>query len=292
MTLFGPDFLARLESLSLVSRRVFRGQLLAARRARQAGSGMEFAQHREYAPGDDFRHLDWNLFARHDELLLKRFQEETDLHVYLLLDASRSMRFGRPAKFDLARQITAALAWLALSDLDRVSVCTFGGGPRDVFPLTRGKTSILRLMDFLERQQPTAAATSLDRMAMEFTQRTRRTGMAVVISDLFDPTGWQRGLERLRHQHFEPHVVQIHTPEEADPPDSGELELTDSETGAARRVVITPSQKDAYRAAFEGFLRELRRYCSRHEMTCLIGRTDVPFDQLILQMLRGTLIAR
>ncbi len=125
MALFDSDFLKKLEYLSLVSRRVFRGQLLAQRRTMQLGGGIEFADHREYTPGDDFRYLDWNLYARHDELLLKRFQEEEDLHVYFLLDCSRSMGFGDPPKFDFARQVTAALAYIALADLDRMAVVAF-----------------------------------------------------------------------------------------------------------------------------------------------------------------------
>src|SRR3954469_13128411 len=115
--LFDSDFLKKLEYLSLVSRRVFRGQLLAQRRTMQLGGGIEFADHRHYTPGDDFRYLDWNVFARHGELLLKRFQEEEDLHVYILLDVSRSMAFGAPSKFDYARQVAAALAYIALADL-------------------------------------------------------------------------------------------------------------------------------------------------------------------------------
>src|ERR1700755_2431002 len=127
MALFGSDFLKKLEYLSLVSKRIFRGSLLAQKRTMQMGGGIEFADHREYAPGDDFRYLDWNVYARHDELLLKRFQEEEDLHVYILLDCSRSMGFGPPAKFDFARQVAAALAYIALADLDRVAIVAFAG---------------------------------------------------------------------------------------------------------------------------------------------------------------------
>ncbi|MEZ6046865.1 MAG: DUF58 domain-containing protein [Planctomycetaceae bacterium] len=101
MPLFDSDFLKKLEYLAIVSRRVFRGQLLAQQRTRQLGTGIEFADHRDYTPGDDFRHIDWSLYARHDELLLKRFQEEEDLHLYLMLDCSPSMGFGTPPKFDL-----------------------------------------------------------------------------------------------------------------------------------------------------------------------------------------------
>src|SRR6476620_5321918 len=140
--LFNSDFLKKLEFLSLVSTRVFRGSLLAQGRTMQLGGGIEFADHREYTPGDDFRYLDWNLYARHAELLLKRFQEEEDLHVYFLLDCSRSMAYGSPPKFDFARQGAAALAYIALADLDRIAVVAFAQDIVDDFPLTRGKGRI------------------------------------------------------------------------------------------------------------------------------------------------------
>src|SRR3954453_15276454 len=150
MALFGSEFLQKLEYLSLVSKRVFRGSILAQRRTHQLGGGIEFADHREDTPGDDFRYLDWNVYARHDELLLKRFQEEEDLHVYLLVDCSRSMGFGKPPKFDFARQVAAALGYIALADLDRVAVVAFAGDVVADFPLTRGKARILSLLKFME----------------------------------------------------------------------------------------------------------------------------------------------
>src|SRR3982751_5203730 len=150
MPLFDSDFLKKLEYLSIVSRRVFRGSLLAQRRTLQFGSGIEFADHREYTAGDDLRYLDWNLYARLGDLLLKRFQEEEDLHVYFLLDCSRSMAFGDPPKFDFARQVAAALAYIALADLDRVAVTAFADDIQADLPLTRGKGRILSLLKFLE----------------------------------------------------------------------------------------------------------------------------------------------
>jgi len=104
--LFDSEFLKKLEYLSLLSRRVFRGQILAQRRTMQLGGGIEFADHRDYAPGDDFRYLDWNVYARHGDLLLKRFQEEEDLHVYLLVDCSKSMAFCTPAKITRSNSIS------------------------------------------------------------------------------------------------------------------------------------------------------------------------------------------
>jgi uncharacterized protein (DUF58 family) len=209
MPLFDSEFLKKLEYLSLVSKRVFRGQLLAQRRTMQLGGGIEFADHREYTPGDDFRYLDWNVFARHDELLLKRFQEEEDLHVYILLDCSRSMAFGSPSKFDYARQVAAALAYIALADLDRVAVVAFARGIVADFPLTRGKGRILSLLKFLEALPVDDGLTDLGRTAENFIHRSQRRGLAVVVSDLFDPAGYQRGLDVLRHHRYEPHVVQV-----------------------------------------------------------------------------------
>src|SRR5579883_1864922 len=207
MPLFDSDFLKKLEYLSLVSKRLFRGTLLAQRRTMQLGGGIEFADHREYTPGDDFRYLDWNVYARHDELLLKRFQEEEDLHVYLLLDASRSMNFGEPPKFDFARQLAAALAYIALADLDRVSIIAFGGDIVADLPLTRGKARILAILKFLEDLKCDNTVTDLARVVGGFVHRSQRRGLAIVISDLYDPAGFERGLDILRHHRYEPHVI-------------------------------------------------------------------------------------
>src|SRR5206468_5083474 len=185
MPLFDSDFLKKLEYLSIVSRRVFRGSLLAQRRTLQFGSGIEFADHREYTAGDDLRYLDWNVYARHGDLLLKRFQEEEDLHVYFLLDCSRSMGFGKPPKFDFARQVAAALGYIALADLDRVAVVAFAGDIVADFPLTRGKARILSLLKFMEDLKPQGTDTNLAAVATGFVHRNQRRGLAVVVSDLY-----------------------------------------------------------------------------------------------------------
>ena len=140
--MFDSEFLKKLEYLSLVSRRTFQGRFLAQRRSKRLGNGIEFGDHQDYHPGDDLRYLDWNVFARFGSHLVKRFEEEEDLHVYFFLDCSQSMQSGKPNKFDYARKITAAIAYIALADLDRVSVVAFAENILDVFPLTRGKQHI------------------------------------------------------------------------------------------------------------------------------------------------------
>jgi len=286
MVLFDSEFLKKLEYLSLVSRRVFRGQLLAQRRTMQLGGGIEFADHREYTPGDDFRYLDWNVFARHDELLLKRFQEEEDLHVYILLDCSRSMGFGEPAKFDYARQVAAALAYIALADLDRVSVIAFADRIVSEFPLTRGKGRILSLMKFLEGLEVRDGLTDLARSAENFVRRSQRRGLAVVVSDLFDPSGYERGLDVLRHHRYEPHVVQVFDRRELDPGMKGDVELLDVESGSVEKVTVTERNLREYRKIFEAFLESVRAYCTKYGVGGTRSTTDVPFDELILRMMR------
>lgn len=286
MALFDNDFLKRLEYLSIASRNVFRGQMMAQRRTTQTGSGIEFADHQPYSPGDDFRYLDWNLYARHDELLLKRFQEEEDLHVYLLLDCSGSMSTGIPAKFDLARQVTAALAYVALSDLDRIAVSGFAEKSEHRFPLTRGKGQILRLIRFLESLVADGKQTDLEQVIQQFVQRSPRRGVVIVLSDLFAPSGFQRGLDVLRHHRFEPHVIQIVSDEDLEPGLLGDLEITDAETGETRQMVVTEQHIEKYQKAVLGYLNKVQEYCSEYETGYTLARSGMSYDQLVMEMLR------
>ena len=286
MALFGSEFLQKLEYLSLVSKRVFRGQLLAQRKTMQLGGGIEFADHREYTPGDDFRYLDWNVFARHDELLLKRFQEEEDLHVYIFLDLSKSMNFGQPLKFDLARQVAAALAYIALADLDRVAVLGFSDEVIADYPLTRGKGRILTLLKFLEGLKSQGSVTNLSRAIRGFVNRAQRRGLAIVISDLYDPAGFQSGLDILRHHKYEPHLVQIYDRKEAEPNLLGDLELFDVESGSVQKVTVTERNLRQYRQIFGQFQESVHTYCNTYGLGCTRTLSDVPFDELVLKMMR------
>ena len=286
MALFGTDFLKQLEYLSLVSRRMFRGSLLAQRRTKHFGSGIEFADHREYSAGDDLRYLDWNIYARHGDLLLKRFQEEEDLHVYFLLDISHSMGFGSGQKFDLARQLTAALAYMALADLDRINVVAFADHIIEDFPLTRGKSRILSLLAFLEKLTLRGTDTDVKQSIEEFVRRTQRNGLVVVVSDLFSPSGYREGFDKLRHRRYEPHIIQIHDPKEASPDFFGDLELIDIENDSVRNVTVTERNLRTYRKLFEEHQQSVRDYCSTYGMGCTQTDTRVDFAELVLRMMR------
>jgi uncharacterized protein (DUF58 family) len=287
MALFDSEFLKRLEYLSLISKRVFRGQLLAQRRTKQMGGGIEFADHREYAHGDDLRYLDWNVYARYGDLLLKRFQEEEDLHVYIMLDASPSMMVGTPTKFDYARRVAAALAYIALADLDRVGIYAYANEIIDEMPMTRGKDRVLSILRFLENLETGGTKTDLARVAKGLANRAQRTGLVIIISDLFDQDGFKKGIDLLRHRRFEPHVIQLHAPEEVNPKMLGDIELEEMETGDRRKLTITERKLKQYAELFQAFIAEIDQYCRSYSLSNTRTTIDVPFDELILRMMRA-----
>lgn len=286
--LFPNDFLTRLEYLSIMSKRAFRGSLLAQRRTMQMGSGIEFSDHREYAFGDDLRYLDWNVYARHGEMLLKRFQEEQDLHVYLMVDCSQSMGFGNSAKFDLARQLAAALAYMALADLDRISIVAFADRLLDELPLTRGKAQILGIMKFLESLPIAEGDTNLQRSVQSLLGRGTRSGIAIVISDLFDEHGYQGGLDQFRYRKFDARVIQLHDPKEANPDLLGDVELVDVETNSERKVTVTEKNLRNYKRLFNEHQQSVRDYCRTYGLGCAQSPSTVRFDDLIIQMMRAS----
>ena len=278
-------FLKKLENLSLLSRRTFPGQLLANRRARQTGTGIVFADHRNYNFGDDLRYLDWNVYARFGSKLIRRFEEEKDLHVYFLLDCSQSMAWGTPNKFDYARQVTAALAYVALADLDRVCVAVFADRLYQVFPMIRGKQHLLNLMRFLDSLETVGSTTDMAMSINEFAARKQHPGLAVVIGDFFDPNGFKQGLDTLRYRNYEPHLIQIHDKREAEPASLGDIQLHDTETGQLLDVVISKSMIRQYKRKFSAFLNELKRYGIDNGLNYMISTMAVPFDEMVLRML-------
>jgi len=294
--MFDSEFMKKLEYLSLISRRIFRGQLLAQKRTRQLGGGVEFADHRDYVLGDELRYLDWNVYARLGSQLIKRFEEEEDLHVYFFLDCSHSMSIGQTgtgggaSKFDYARQVAAALAYIALADLDRVSVVAFADKIYDFFPLIRGKQHVLSLLRFLESLQTVGETTDLRAAVNEFLHGKHRSGLVVLVSDFYDPVGppdsWQTAVDTLRYRQFEPNLIQIHDLIEVSPRLLGDLQLVDIETGFARDVTISESVLRRYKQKISEFFESIRRYCIANGFGCTISPTAVPFDELILRMMR------
>jgi len=285
--LLEPDFIRRIERLSLVSKKIFSGSIKGERRSKKRGMSAEFADHRDYSPGDDVRAIDWNIYVRLERLFLKLFLEEEDLHVYVLLDVSESMGHGEPSKMDYARRVAAALAYIGLANSDRVAVGAFAHDVVEVFPPTRGKGMMFRLFDFLANLQA-GGETSLSTSFRSFSLRNKGRGVVVIISDFFDPSGYETALKFFLAKRVDIFLLHILSPQEAEPELTGDLRLTDCETGSDVEVSISAPMLKMYRRNLRVFCGGLQDYCSKRGINYLFATTKVPFDQLVLNYLRKT----
>jgi uncharacterized protein (DUF58 family) len=282
---FDDDFQRKLEYLSIVSRRVFSGRLRAERRTKKSGSGVEFADHRDYQPGDDFRYLDWNVYQRLERLLVRLYEEEEDLAIYLVLDTSASMGFGGGAKLRYAKKVVAALAYVGLANLDRVSVVTTSDRVLERMPETRGKARIFKVFRFL-REVRAQGTTDLADALKTFVAQNKRRGLVVLVSDLYDPQGFEKGINVLRYNKFDPFVVHVVDPDDARPKVRGDVLLYDCETGDEREVTVTPAVLKSFGEAYERYLADVGGFCVRRQVPYVAASTLTPFDELILRVFR------
>ncbi|MGH8705619.1 MAG: DUF58 domain-containing protein [Burkholderiales bacterium] len=289
--LLEPEFLARLERLALLSRRLYRSGVRGERRSRTLGRGVEFADYRSYQVGDDFRYIDWNIYSRLDRLFVKLFSEEEDINVHLFVDASRSMGWGAPSKLAYAARVAAALGYIGLANLDRVGAVAFSDHLVRAVPPRRGRAAALTLFRFLGGLEPESRSNLAAALA-EYSLRTRRRGVLVVISDLMYPQGITDGVLMARYHRFEPFVLHLLADEELVPTLTGDLRLVDSETGAAVDVTSDAATAEAYARARDRYFAEIEQFCLRHQIDYLRAATSIPFEDLVLRHLRaGGLIA-
>ena len=197
-TLFDAEFMRKLETLRLLAQRVFRSTSSGERTTMRRGTSLEFSEYRRYQLGDDFRYIDWNVFSRLDRLFLKVFTAEEDLTIHLLVDASQSMRLGDPPKLDYARRVAAALGYIGLNNLDRVGVVSFADELGLPMPPQRGRQQIFSMLRYFESLQ-SHGGTNLNRVLSNYARQSDKTGLAIVISDLFDAQGYESGLDALAY---------------------------------------------------------------------------------------------
>jgi len=299
--LLTPELLRRLEQFQLLAARRAKSSSKGERRSRARGQSVEFADYRTYVHGDDFRYLDWNLYGRLERLFLKLYEEERELPVRIFLDASESMTFGEPRKFDFARQVAAAVGYVALSGFDRVSVVPFPGldndpgtepgariaelAARGALRSVRGKRSAMQFFQNLGALTAGGAANlneALRRGALE----ARQAGVAVVLSDFLDPAGYEAGLAALVGRGFQVDLVQILAPEELSPETFGDLRLVDSESGAMQEVTFGRFRLKAYRQTVQNFMQRLREYCKARGINFFTASSNTDLQDLLLRQLR------
>jgi len=274
----------------LVSRKIFRGRLKGERRSKRKGQSVEFADFRNYVPGDDIRFIDWNLYARLDRLFLKLFLEEEDLHFYALVDASTSMEFGDPSKLSFAKQLAAALGFIGLCRADRVKVEGLGAIRSHPGPVLRGRKSLWRLTEYLDKLETTNV--SLAPAVKEFCLRNTGQGILVLISDLMDKSGYDAALRMLLAQRFDVYVIHVLSPEELDPNVKGDLKLIDSEDRDVAEITVSRPLLDRYRRTLASFVDGARDYCTRRGMTYLMTNSQTPVEQIVSNYLRARGLVR
>jgi uncharacterized protein (DUF58 family) len=282
--LYDPAFLQQLENLSLTVRRVFGGKIRGERRGPRPGVGVEFRDFRAYVPGDDIRYLDWNVYRRLERLVLKLFVEEEDLSLHLLLDGSASMGFGTPSKFEYAIRAAAALAYVALSSHERVTVARFNGGVAGSVGPVRGKRRIFSVLDFLGGLS-CGGTTRFAAAVRDYLLRVRTADLVMVVSDLLAEEEFEAGLDLLLSRRCDLVLLHLVTADELDPPISGPVLLQDAESGQVREVPGT-SALGGYRKNLWAFFDRVEGFCRRRGIDYLRLATAVPLEDLILRHLR------
>ncbi len=291
--IFDETTLRKLNRLTLAASRVRAGAIKGERRSSRRGSSVEFADYRNYTPGDDLRRLDWNIYARLERPFIKLLEEEEDLAVHVLLDGSRSMDWGETEanKFSYAQHLAAGLGAVALASGDVLTVGFLQAGHVAAeYGPSRGQATLPRLFGFLEGLQA-GRETDLNGSLREYAQATRRAGLVILISDLLVSDGQESGLRYLLSRNHEAVLIHLLAPDELDPPLRGDLQLVDIETGQTQDVSIDGRLHELYRTRAREWIHHTSLECHKNGIRYLGLTTSQPWDQaLLLEMRRSGIV--
>jgi uncharacterized protein (DUF58 family) len=280
--LTSPDFIKRLESLYLLARKVLNGSLQANRKTAKKGSGITFADYAEYNQGDDYRAIDWRVYARMDSLVIKLFELEEDAHVYVMVDLSRSMA----SKSLYARQLAAALGYIALASLDRLVVYGIADELKTIQAASHGRGKVLAMLRSLEAAECFGVDSSFNACMRSFQARHKRRGICIVISDFLFPDGFEDGMRFLRWNRHDVFCLQVQDDNDLKCAWKGDVELECVETGARRRVTVTPAEAARYETLVRDWNAGLAHCCARHEAGLVSTTPEIPFDDVVQNILR------
>lgn len=281
--LLEPALLRRLEALALLVRRAVNGQMGGERRSMRRGRSVEFADFRSYTPGDDYRLIDWNAYARLDRFMLRLFVAEEELPLSIFVDLSASMDWGRPNKAETARRLAGAIAYVALSALDRVRLTAFADGPTSGGAPYRGRRAVAELF---ARLQSFPAGGTTDYARLVWPIGRQRPGMTVLITDGLGESPMEPALAALHRARQEGAVLQLLAPQELTPDWSGDARLKDAETGVEREFTATPVTQAAYLKALAGRRQDLEGAALRHGLRFAQLSTEEPIDDMVRKTLR------
>jgi uncharacterized protein (DUF58 family) len=288
MLLTDPAFIRKLESLYLLARKVLGGTLQADRRSTKKGVGITFADYSEYSIGDDHRAIDWRVYARLESLMIKLFELEEDVTIYFLLDASHSM----DAKFLYARQLVAALAYIALHSMDKIVIYGMTDQLTPITAPTLGRGKTLEVLRALEEAKTFDGASDFNKAVKTLRQWHPRRGMVIPVSDFFFPNGYHEALKFLQWSKHEVFCIQAQDPAERQCLLKGDIELECVETAQRRKITITSGIASAYENAVQDWNNQLEKFCARQGIGLVSTTSEIPFDEVIQKILRrGGLVA-
>lgn len=280
----------KLDQLMLVATRIRAGAIKGERRSIKRGTSIEFADYRNYTAGDDLRRMDWNLYARLDRPYVKLLEDEEDLAVHMILDASASMNWGAELSPDhhkmlFAKRLFAGLGYIALSTNDRLMMSAFSNGQAEAFGPVRGQARSVQMLRYAHGIKP-QGVTDLNQMLRDYALRAGRPGLCFIISDMFSPTGYLEGVNALVGKGCEVVLIHVLAPDEVTPPLAGDLRLIDIETGVAQEVSVDATMRDLYIRRVEAWRDDIRSECTRRGVHYLPLVTDMLWEKAILYDLR------
>lgn len=284
--LFDAQFMRQLERLRILSRKIPTGIGKGENRSTRAGSSVEFKDFREYLQGDDTRFVDWNMYARTENLFLKIFVDDVDVLVNVIVDASASMQSGDPPKNDYARRLAMALGHLALSQGERLRIYSVGEKVNACTPIMRGRAATFKAMRFLENVV-SAGRTDFDRSVKELSVISRQPGITFIVSDLIAPTGIEQALHYLRYRKHDVRLLQVLAPEEIDPPLGGDWRLRDIETDEDVEITMSQEAVREYRRAFGVYRDKINVIARTAGLPFVTVSTREKFEDVIFRRMRA-----
>jgi uncharacterized protein (DUF58 family) len=285
------DFLKKLEKLKIATRKGTKGHQKGEHTSWQSGEGLEFLDYRKYHPGDDLRYVDWSIYGRLDKLFIKLFHAEKSQTVHILLDMSRSMNTGSPAKDISAKKIAAAVSYVGFSNLDKIGMMAFNHKIVAIKTPARGKNKYPEAINFLANLEA-SEQTDLNACLSEYALICKIPGIAVIISDFFDPKGFRDGLKALTHRKFDIHLIQLLDHEELFGMQTGNFLLTDVETGEKKRIFIDKPLLAHYRRIMDQFIFGIKNHCGQYGASYYVYDTRIPFEDFIVGYLTRETVIR
>ncbi len=286
-----PDFMSRLDSLDVLSRKILQGKLQGERRSKRRGQSVEFADHRPYVAGDDLRFVDWNIYGRLEQLFLKLFIEEQDLTVHVVVDGSASMTVGEPSKELFIKKLAAALGYVSLVNNNRVSISVFADGVVGQLANMRGRNYLHQMADFLLTAQCDGVS-QFETACQQIASGRTGCGVMIVLSDFLFKEGYDSGLRRLIGRQYDLYVIQVLSAQELSPDFVGDLKLIDIEDADVAEITASAALVKYYKRNVTAYCNELKDFCSRRGAVYALANSGDSVESLVLNYLRRIRLLR